>query len=55
MDEQGLSLAAIDPFAPEMIQTSFGDFLHLLFNTSLKALKRLSHTQFGTLGVELMG
>ncbi len=26
MDERGLSLAVIDPFAPGMIQYSFGDF-----------------------------
>lgn len=30
-------------------------FLLLLFDTSLKAFKRLSRTQFGTLGAELMG
>lgn len=45
MDERGLSLAVIDPFALGMIQVSFEDFFFLpLFNTSLKALKRLSHT-----------
>lgn len=46
MDERGLSLAVIDPFAPGMIQYSFGDSPPPppLFNTSLKAFKRLSHT-----------
>lgn len=35
MDERGLSLAVIDPFAPGMIQDSFGDFFSPpLFNTS---------------------
>lgn len=61
MDEPGLSLAVIDPFASGLIQGSFGDphpsssFFLLLFDTSLKAFKRLSCTQFGTLGAELMG
>lgn len=51
MDERGLSLAVIDPFAPGMIQDSFGDFPPpplLLFNTSLKAFKRLSITVWHT-------
>lgn len=48
MDERGLSLAVIDPVAPGMIQNSFGDFLPLLFNTSLKAFKRLAHTVWHT-------
>lgn len=41
MDErEELSLVVIDPFAPGMIQNSFGHFSpHLLFNTPLKALK----------------
>lgn len=49
MDERGLSLAVIDPFAPGLIQDSFGDFFPpLLFDTSLKAFKRLSHTVWHT-------
>lgn len=53
MDERGLSLAVIDPFALGMIQDSFGDLFFLflpplLFDTSLKALKRLSHTVWHT-------
>lgn len=32
-DEPGLSLAVIDPFAPGMIQISFGHFCLLLFDT----------------------
>lgn len=51
MDERELSLAVIDPFAPGMIQNSFGDFFPLLFvRYILKGFQKDSHTQFGTLG-----
>lgn len=40
MDEQGFSLAVIDPFAPGMIQTSFGDFFHLFVQYILKGFEK---------------
>ena len=41
MDERGLSLAVIDPFAPGMIQNSFGHFCPSLFDIPSEALKDL--------------
>lgn len=59
-DEPGLSLAVIDPFAPGMIQISFGHFCLLLFDTHpQRALKRLvrslTHLAWSLMGWDAIG
>lgn len=58
MDERGLSLAVIDPFAPGMIQDSFGETppppSHVVRYILAGFQRTLAHT-LASLGAELMG